>query len=219
METKRIHDSQHGTDGCTFIWNISTSKRLVGPLQHSFAVLVAVRFSPDGACLTTASVGESIQIFNSNNGQQLINIPCPFKHYKSSPLTWSADGHQIFAVSASINRAKCFNTSSGSLVSTWSVPGDSFLFPFIAPSSNQKFIAITGYRSLSFWDASTHQQVGGAIEHSSPVYFMALSPDDDCVVTGEQSGKVTILSLRDILPDSYLTRHVSAFAIAKSWRF
>lgn len=39
-----------------------------------------------------------------------------------------------------------------------------------------------------------------AIEHANTVHSIALSPDDDCIATGEIKGKITLRGLRDILP-------------------
>ncbi|KAN0084037.1 hypothetical protein V8E55_007541 [Tylopilus felleus] len=72
-------------------------------------------------------------------------------------------------------------------------------------SRNQKFAVVVAFKSLSLWDTSTQQQIGTAIEHASLVWSIALSPNDDWVATGEHNGKVTLRSLRDVLPASYLT--------------
>ncbi|KAN0084043.1 hypothetical protein V8E55_007547 [Tylopilus felleus] len=68
---------------------------------------------------------------------------------------------------------------------------------------------------------STQQQIGTAIEHASLVWSIALSPNDDWIATGENNGKVTLQSIRDVLPASYLTvnwpfMHISD-AIYKPW--
>jgi WD40 repeat protein len=204
-----------GLDKRAFIWT-TTGERLVGPLQHDSNV-VAVRFSPDGRRLATAAAGKSIRIFNSDDGRQLLAIPCSFEQIVSSPLAWSADSCQIFAASQPSNEAKCFDTSSGSLLSTWPLPtsSSSRRLSSIAPSSNQKFIAVIKNTSLYFQDALTHKQIGPVINHASDVYSMTLSSDSAYVVTGEEGGKVTVRSLRGVLPDTYLTGDVSVSAVKR----
>ena len=73
----------------------------------------------------------------------------------------------------------------------------------------QKFAVVLARESLSFWDTSTYQQVGTVIKHTSFVWWTALLPNDGQIVTGEESGKVTLRDLRDILPVSYLIVNVS----------
>lgn len=100
----------------------------------------------------------------------------------------------------------CFDTSLG-VLSTWSVPGgtpDS-----IALACSQKFLVVSTHGSLSFWDASTHLQLGTVIKHTSIILGIALSPNDDCIATGEENGKITLRCLHDLLPVSYFTVDVS----------
>lgn len=196
------------TDKVVFIWSLTTRKKLVGPLKHDGWV-VAVRFSPNGDRIATAAAenpdAKSIRIYNSHNGQRLLNIPFRVSGNLGSLLTWSADGRQLFAVSYGV--AKCFDTSTGVTLSKWSIPDGSPAS--IALARNQNFIVISGKDGLSFWDASTHMQLGPVIKYTSTIWGIALSPDDDCIATGEANGKITLRNLRDILPFSYFTVSVS----------
>ncbi|KAF8552374.1 hypothetical protein OG21DRAFT_1443645, partial [Imleria badia] len=193
-------------DNQASIWSMTTGERLVGPLGHKYWVM-AVRFSPAGDRIATAT-GQNgkhsynIRIFNSENGHQLLDMPFRFFLHISSPLSWSADGRQLFA--ASYNEAKRFDTSSGLLLGNWSIPGGSRTS--IVLSHNQRFAAIAAQGSLSFWDTATEQQICAVI-NCTDVWSIALSPNDDCIATGESNGKVTLRSLREILPRSYLGRN------------
>ena len=198
-------------DKHAFIWNMTTGDKLVGPLEHEGAV-VAVRFSPNGDRIATATADKSdgnseksIRIYSDS--QLLLDIPFSFRRCVSSWLAWSDDGRQLFAASPN-KQVKRFDTSSGSLLSTWSVPSVGWPASVIL-SQNQKFAVVVVSRSLSLWDVSTQQQIGTAIAHASRVRSIALSPNDDWVATGEDNGKVTLRSLRSILPTSYLTINVS----------
>ncbi|KAF8557900.1 hypothetical protein OG21DRAFT_1494421 [Imleria badia] len=198
-------------DNLASIWCMTTGERLVGPLGHEWEV-VTVRFSPTGDRIATATGVDReksyyIRIFNSGNGHQLLCIPFRFFSHISSPLAWSADGRQIFA--ASYNVVKRFDTASGSLLSSWSIPGGGSRTSIVL-SHNQKFAAIVAHGSLSFWDTTTEKQISTVINHSRPVWSIALSPNDDCIATGGENGKVTLRSLHDILPRSYLTRNVTS---------
>ena len=212
--------------GSLCIWSITTGERLVGPLLHDeshsgpeFAV-VAVRFSPTGDRIATGSGTKdapqthSIRIFNSKNGQQLVYIPCQSFMDISIPLAWLADGRQLFA--ATSNQVKRFDTFSGSLLSSWSVPGNGPRNSIVL-SHNQRFAAIVAHESLSFWDTATEKQIGTVIDHASEIGPIALSPDDDRIVTGERNGTVTLRNLNEILPRSYLTPSVSS-PLVECWQ-
>lgn len=200
-----------GYDKVVLIWGMVTGEKLVGPLQHE-GIVVAVRFSPNGGRIATATHknpgAESIRIYNSDDGQQLLDIPFSVQTCPLSPLAWTADGRQLFAVSFS--EIKCFDMSSGSLLSKWSINNAGYPAS-IALARNQKFIVVSAYDSLSFWDTSTHQQLGTVIQLAGMVWSLALSPNDDCIATGGENGKITLRSLRNILPGSYFTVNVSGY--------
>lgn len=199
-----------GSDKFVFIWSMATGERLVGPLPQD-GLVVAVRFSPinDRIAIATAPPSphakeSSIRIYDSGNGQRILEIPFQFNAYTSSPLAWSADSRQLFA--AGSGEVKQFDSSSGTVLNKWSCNGSAAA---IVLSHNQKFIVISASRSLSFWDAVTHEQIGTVIQHASVIWSIALSPNDDCVATGEQNGAVTLRSLHDVLPGSYMVVTVS----------
>ena len=200
-------------DKTVCIWNITTGERLVGPLKHKDCV-VAVRFSPNGDRVATTTAAEnhedektakSIRIYDSDNGRQLFDIPFMVARTMTS-LAWTSDGRQLFA--ASYNQVKQFDTSSGSLLKQWSVPGGGWLGSVVL-SRNQKFAVVVASKSLSFWNTSTYEQIGTVIEHASDVWCVSLSPNDDQIATAEENRRVTLRNLRDILPVSYLAVNVS----------
>ena len=202
-------------DKTACVWNITTGERLVGPLQHENHVM-AVQFSPKGDRIATATAAEdekdektakSIRIYDSENGQQLVLFDIPFMNNRTmTSFAWTSDGRQLFA--ASYSQVKHFDTSSGSLLKKWLAPGGGWVGS-VALSRNQKFAVVVASKSLSFWDTSTYQQIGTVIKHTSTVWWIALSPNNDQIATGEENGKVTLRNLRNILPVSYLTVNVS----------
>ena len=195
-------------DYFAYVWCITTGKRLLA-LQHE-GVVLSVRFSPTGDRIATATAEnphpKSIHIYDTENGQLLLDIPFRVTESISSPLAWSTDGRHLFA--AAYSQVKRFDASSGSLLTTWSTPGGT-KYTFVVLSRNQKFAAVVAYGSLSFWDTSTNQQIGTTIENTSRVRSIALSPTDDCLAIGDKNRKVTLRSLRGILPASYLAVNVS----------
>ena len=196
-----------GSDDTAFIWSMTTGEQLVGPLEHDGSV-VAVQFSPNGdRRVATAAVSwgtSSVRIYNSDNGQLLFDLPEVFKYDSSVYLAWSVDARQLFvAFNGELER---FDASSGSSLSQWATPSGSPIR--IAVARSQKFIVVSTCLSVSFWDTSTHEQIGTTLEHTSPILSTVLSSNDDHVAVGKQNGKVTLRYLRDILPGAYLTVNV-----------
>ena len=198
------------SDNNASIWNIVTGKRSVGPLQHS-SYVVGIKFSPNGEHIATAVEDNSICVFDSRNGDQLItietDIPVP---WPSTPLAWSNNGRQIFAASGD-HKIKSFDVSTGSQLAEAQVQGDGELYS-IALATNGKFLATFVDRSISFWDTSTLTQIGPVIEDSQNVRSIALSPDRSHLATGGFRGKISIRNLNNLLPGLYGPFRVSIYA-------
>ena len=192
------------------IWSILTGTRLVGPLEHDSDVK-GIKFSPEGRHIATACL-DSIHIFDSYNGDQLITIKNTLSASSWSAVTsmvWPPDG-QLFAMSEG-GKIKSFDTSTGSQLAECQIhsysSGDIIS---IALSANNKFIASFAGRSVSFWDTSTHTQLGSLLKDDEGIRSIALSPDGTHLATGGHNNKtITIWNLSDILPESYLPVTVS----------
>ena len=196
--------------GQVTIWSITTGETLLGPLEHG-GVVMGVKFSPDGGRLATACFGDStIRIFDAHNGDQLTSIENPIPAYSFLPIIWSTHGQRLFAVSKDY-KIKSFDSSTGTgyPLAEWQIHQDSDGPMSIALSENGKFIASSAGRFVSFWDTSTHTQLG-ILEETHAIQSIALSPDGCRLATGSTaSGSSIIWNLGGILPDSYLPGNVS----------
>jgi WD40 repeat protein len=190
------------------IWSITTGERLVGPLEHDSAV-IGIKFSPDGGHIATACQG-SIRIFDSHSGHQLIIIENQLPNFLTTPIVWSSDG-RLFAVSKG-GTIKSFDTATGSQSAEWQIRSDNSDGPMsIALFADNRSIAYLAGHSVSFWDTSTHAQLGSLIsEDDNEIRSIALSPDGTRLATGGDNNKtITIWNLGDILPESYVPVTVS----------
>ena len=189
------------------IWNITTGKKLVGPLAHD-APVNGIKFSPDGRHIATACQ-DSIRIFDSYNGDQLIIIDNPMPGKMAiTPIVWPSDGRRVFAISKG-GKIKSFDASTRSQLAEWEAASDSGDVESIAMSTNNRFIASSAGHSISFWDTSTHTRLGSVLEDVDRIRSIALSPDGIHLATGGENKTVTIWNLSEILPESYLPIAVS----------
>ena len=206
------------------IWNIETGERLVGPLNHDnpgSGSIAAIRFSPRGEQIATACFGgESIRIFDSHNGSELIAIKTTtptgaFSANAITLLTWSSDGQQIFAASKG-NKIRCFNVSTGlqlaeslQILPNHNNADDVYS---IALAANGKFIATFADRSISLLDVSTLARICPIIEGDERIWSIAISTDSRYLAAGRFDGKTIVYHLDKILPDSYGPFHVGIYS-------
>lgn len=198
------------------IWNITTGKRLVGPLKHGDYVK-GVKFSPDGRRIVVACRDSSTLIFDSHNGDQLVSIENSLPGYSPMlPIAWSTDGQLLFVISKG-NKIKSSDSSTGSQLDEWRIHENDDAHTALALSANNKFIVSCAGRFVSFWDASTHTQLG-IVEDTERIWSIALSPDGRRLASGSyDSGRITIQDLSGILPESYLAINVST-RFLRSWK-
>jgi len=187
------------------VWNILTGERLVGPLQHNGSV-ASVKFSPNSDYIATlCPARNSIHIFDNHNGDHLIRINNKISRSLSAvtPLAWSSNGQQIFAVSSN-HKIKSFDVSTGFQLVESQVHADNDV-DCIALASNGNLLATFADHSISLWDTSTLTQIGPVIKdsHSQGIWSIALSLDCNYLATGGFDGNITIRNLSNILPDLY----------------
>ena len=191
------------------IWSIANGDRLVGPLEHDSSVR-GIKFSPDGRHIATACNSKnSIRVFDSHNGDQLIVIENPLTNWDPMvPIDWSVDG-QLFSMSTG-GKIKSFDTSSGSQLAEWEIHEHGGNLMSIAISANGKFLASFAGHSVSFWDTSTHTQLG-IVEVGHDIRSIALSLDGSQLVTGGYgaSEAIVVWDLTAVLPETYCSINVS----------
>ena len=170
------------------IWGV---RKKVQRLDHKDWV-IAAKYSPQGDRIATAT-HESVRIWDSGDSRLLVHIPVNVIPLRNKGLLWS--NNHLFVVSDSA--IKQLEASTGSTLSEWPVPNTT-TSSCIALAKHGEFIAYSTYDTVTFWNTSTHTQLG-LIQPPRPLESIALSPDDQLLAIGGSGGKITVKSLAPII--------------------
>ena len=177
-------------NGTATIWDVARGEKL-RTLRHKQG-LRAAKFSSDGNRIATATYHGSVQVWDSKDGHLLVDIPVTVTSRYNNGLLWFND--HIFVVSGS--KIKQLDASTGSTVYEWPVP-NSDVHSCITIPRHGKFIAYSASHSVTFWDTSTHLQIG-LVKHTEGIHPFSLSPGDRTLAIGGENETITIKSLSRI---------------------
>ena len=195
-------------DKTACVWSLSTGQRLLGPLHHGDTV-VAVKFSPDGGLIATVTWNyHRVQIFDGWYGHPLVDVEIRASPSINRSFAWTSDSKQLFVLSDDGN-INCVDVPTGVTRSQWPIYGSHLNPKCIALVSDGTFLAASAYPSVSFWDTTTHEHIGGISMDTINVYSIAISANYVLAMADENT--LTLRSLWDALPPSYF-RPVSVFA-------
>ena len=190
-------------DKKAFIWDISTGKQLVGPLEHDDRVRT-VRFSPSGDRVATSS--KNLRVYDAHNGALLTSIPVSsVAPYASSDLIAWTGAQNIFAFTSQ-NTLAHIHVNARQTLSSSTIPGELGKTDFgsISLCSNGKFIASFVGRSISLFDTATYAQICSVIQHPVPIWTIALSFDNNYLAISDANGIITLRNLNHVIPNYYL---------------
>lgn len=194
---KRIATGSLDDTAC--VWSLLTGQRLLGPLQHNFTV-VAAKFSPDGGLVATATFErDSVRIYDGQNGHLLADFPIKVGSCFNGSLAWDRDSKRLFALSRD-GHINYLDVSNGTALSKWRIH-KTIDGGCVALSGNGRFVAASGELWVSFWDTTTHKQIGSVIERDAAVYSMTISPSHTLLMGGLLT--ISLRTLPDIIPSSY----------------
>ena len=177
------------------VFDIITGKRLLGPLQHG-QWLTAVRFSPSGEYIATASNSSRAWVWNASTGSLLCEIDrSSVVSWSHAPLAWSSDSKRLFFVTSE-GKVTCHDVPTSNVVQEWLLLIDNIKYCSLA--TNGRFVACTTPISLSFWDTCSYSRIGLPIEVEGGIYGIALSPDGSRFAAGGR-GKITVYTLENVL--------------------
>ena len=186
-------------DGNIRVWSRATGEQLLGPFKHDFSV-VAVKFSPDGQFVATATwERNSVRVYDSHDGRLLFDSPIRVGWSCNQSLAWASDSKQLFALSRD-GKVHSLDATDGRILSAWVIHSNSNP-RCIALGSNGAFIAASADSSVSFWDTTTHKQIGRRVRCPDVIQFIAISTNDDLAIGAGK--KIILRKLPSNLPSSY----------------
>ncbi|KAF8123255.1 hypothetical protein EV363DRAFT_1356699 [Boletus edulis] len=175
------------------IWSLITGHRLVGPLKHNNRV-ECVAFSPDGDHLATAGANDCMRIWDSRDGELLVEVP---SFFPESLVWWHDD--RIFASTRSTQR--WIDAFSGSILAEFPRNGNTTTKAHLAVSRNRKSLVGLDKHILRLWNHTTHTWSSTAHELGYHGCTIAVSPDSHHLVTGGED-RVSIWSLSGGAPEN-----------------
>ncbi|KAG9309483.1 WD40-repeat-containing domain protein [Chiua virens] len=178
------------------IWSLSTGNQLQRLPHH--CLLAAAKFSPNGRLLATATYS-SVQIYECESGRLLTVFKIFVAFLRNQSVAWHHDSNHLF-VASSDGHIHHLDVLTGNTLSEWRI--HSYGSPgCIALASDSTYIAVSAGRSVSFWNAVTHQEIGSPIWNMDTVRSMAISADHDVITSVDET--VTVRNLREFLPAPY----------------
>ncbi|KAG0704011.1 WD40-repeat-containing domain protein [Suillus ampliporus] len=192
-------------NNAVFVWDAETGARLAMLQGYRLDIgveVLSVAFSPDGLKLAFGSktFPGTIQVWRIDSAEQLLEINAHRIFVQS--VVWSPDGHQLVSASAD-KTIKFWNSSNGDQIGQPCI-GHTGLINSLAISSDGFFIATASYdKTVRLWSTKTHQEIGSALQHTSRVFCVAISPNGELLVSGDGEGKVLVWSIENALSPAF----------------
>lgn len=180
------------------VWDIGTGKQVL-TLNHHLVSVNAAKYSPQGDRIATTTL-DFVRVWDSNDGRMLVDIKPWQRIYSlgdSTDYLWF-NNHLTLAYRDKIKR---IDASTGSTISEWTIPRHTKPSWCIALPQHGEFIAYSTDRTITFWDTSTHTELG-LIQHSQDIFSIAVSPDGQFLAISDLRGKICIKNLSSLTASS-----------------
>lgn len=212
----------HFGDGVARVWDTMTGVLLLKLAGHTDA-LYGAAFSPDGRRIYTSGWDQQIKSWDAQTGRQLAPLPkgqtkaiismalsaggrrLVTGNWDGEATLWAtdrSDGPRTF-------EARLWPNQERALAAFWaSLRGPT---PFLASDSrNGLILAPDPQRNIRVWDFATHQERFTLQQaHSAAVSALAVSPDQQHIVTGDEQGSVRVWNAANGQPLYSLDGHTN----------
>ena len=148
-----------------------TARKMLHTYTGHSGCVTAVAWSPDGACIASASEDETIQVWNATLGQTLYTSRGHPR--QAHVVAWSPDSRYI-ASGCWGNSVGVWDAATGQRVITYRI---NTVVTTLAWSPDGKYIASASDDKVRIWDAKTGENLITYRGHLDLVYVVAWSPD------------------------------------------
>ncbi|SEH04283.1 translocation protein TolB [Candidatus Venteria ishoeyi] len=192
------------------IWDTSTAiaQRTLG-YNHTIDEMF---LSPDGSrIVSTSGYNNSLKIWDSNNGVELLNLP----GHNGTVVTYSPDGSRVVST-GNDNTLKIWDAGSGDELITLS--GHTNWITAVAYSPDGSRIVSTDYNgTLKIWDAVSGIELNTLPGHTDAIFTVAYSPDGNRIVSGSYDKTLKIWDVDNGIELNTLSGHTHfVYAVAYS---
>jgi WD40 repeat protein len=181
-------------DTTVVVWRVPTGERLAGPFRGHVDAVTFVVFSPDGDRFASTDL-KDVRIRDSQSGTLVL----PLIELQVWSLAWAPAPNDRLLYAACDTRIVCIDALTGAVCLEWTAHPLTITCialsrdgQLIAPSSNYA-------KTVQLWSTATQQECTPALQHSSYVRCVAVSPDGSHVISGGEDHTVYIWPIRDNL--------------------
>lgn len=205
-----------GRDARIISYNAINLETIGLPLKAGGESVVTLAYKPDGRTLFSAGFNDRILRWDSTR-------------YPPIPAGTPLVGHTNAIEELSFDRAgtRMFSSSRDGAVVIWNLEGSDLITPVanhtpirwagaVSPAGNT--LATGGDEpTIQFWDTSTGQRTGQAIDVDEAIYALQFSPDNNYLATADRAGDVRLYSASgERLPWTWLSEGSAVRALAFS---
>ncbi|KAF8705852.1 WD domain, G-beta repeat, partial [Rhizoctonia solani] len=182
-----------GDDGTMSAWDVSTGRRILGPVKKHGSSIWAATLSPNGTMIGSGSYDCNIYVSNACTGETLVG---PLEgHTKAvTSLSFSPDGS--FLASASEDHTiRIWNPITGAQVGPVLTGHLAAVMCVLFSSNGDRLFSCSDDRTIRVWDWRAGTVIGKPLEgHTDWVDCIALSPDNVHIASSSRDCTVRIWS-------------------------
>ncbi|CCO28509.1 Vegetative incompatibility protein HET-E-1 OS=Podospora anserina GN=HET-E1 PE=4 SV=1 [Rhizoctonia solani AG-1 IB] len=189
----RVVSGHHG--GTVSVWDVSTGRRLRGPLKKHRETVFSVTFSPDGTQLASGSRDGTICISNAHTGETLVG---PLKgHTKTVPyLSFSPNGSCLASCSED-HTIRIWDSHTGVPIGTELVGHQDCVMCVVFSSSGERLFSCSDDRTIRVWDWRSGTAISQLTDgHTDWIDCIALSPNEDHIASSSKDCTVRVWSVQ-----------------------
>ncbi|KAG9310464.1 hypothetical protein JVU11DRAFT_9607 [Chiua virens] len=192
------------------IWDVATWNT-TRTLKHSNHLLGAA-YSPQGDKVATFTT-EKLQIWDSKNGDLLIDVPVSCSWYSRGPA-WVNNLHLLLFIDTSRMVLVKLGVPTGFTFFQWAVSCG--LESEVALSQHGMFFAYSADDTVTICDTST-PTVLGVIKACKPITSISFSPDDQFVAISGMKGTIAVKHLPAVLETTLLVDSSTPTPLLREW--